>query len=99
MLRGIHQVFSTVFTLKKRRGRAVYNQCPSRQEITGSSPVPPIFAPILSGEPGLRELLEVLLGPEGRRRLELRDKTNDELFTLYDADLVLRVMQRCLKKS
>jgi len=31
--------------------------------------------------------------------LELRDKTNDELFTLYDADLVLRVMQRCLKKS
>jgi len=35
-------------------------------------------------------LLEVLLGPEGRRRLELRDKTNDELFTLYDADLVLK---------
>jgi hypothetical protein len=63
----------------------------STQEVTGSSPVPPIFAPILSGEPGLKELLEVLLGPEGRRRLELRDKTNDELFTLYDADLVLRV--------
>jgi integrase/recombinase XerD len=36
-------------------------------------------------------LLEAVLGPEGRRRLELRNKSNDELFTLYDADLLLRV--------
>jgi len=31
------------------------------------------------------------LGPEGRRRLELRHKSNDELFSLYDAELVLRI--------
>jgi hypothetical protein len=39
----------------------------------------------------MRELLEVLLGPEGRRRLALRDKTNEELFKLYKDDLVLRL--------
>lgn len=39
----------------------------------------------------LRELLETLLGPEGRRRLKLRHMTNDELFQLYDSDLVLRL--------
>jgi len=38
----------------------------------------------------LRELLEILLGPEGRRRLQLRHLTNDQLFQLYD-DLVLRL--------
>jgi len=27
-------------------------------------------------------LLEELLGPEGRRRLEVKNKTNEELFTL-----------------
>jgi len=31
-----------------------------------------------------------LLGPEGRRRLALKHKTNDELFTLYDAELILK---------
>jgi hypothetical protein len=40
---------------------------------------------------GLRELLEELLGPEGRRRLALKSKTNEELFTLYDAELILKV--------
>jgi hypothetical protein len=39
----------------------------------------------------LRELLEVLLGVEGRRRLMLRRMTNEELFQLYDSDLVLRL--------
>jgi integrase/recombinase XerD len=39
----------------------------------------------------LRELLEALLGPEGRRRLQLRHLTNDDLFRLYDDDLVLRL--------
>jgi site-specific recombinase XerD len=32
-----------------------------------------------------------MLGAEGRRRLRLRHLTNDELFTLYDSDLVLRL--------
>jgi len=60
------------------------------QEVTGSNPVSPILASVLNEELGLRELLEVLLGPEGRRRLELRHKTNEELFTLYDSELILR---------
>jgi integrase/recombinase XerD len=39
----------------------------------------------------LRELLEVLLGPEAKRRLMLRQLSNEELFRLYDGDLVLRL--------
>jgi len=39
----------------------------------------------------IRELLETLLGPEGKRRLRLRHMTNSELFQLYDSDLVLRL--------
>jgi hypothetical protein len=39
----------------------------------------------------IRKLLEALLGPEGRRKLALREKTNPELFELYDDDLVLRL--------
>jgi integrase/recombinase XerD len=61
------------------------------QEVTGSSPVPPTTVAVLSGEPGLRELLEALLGPEGRRRLALKNKTNDELFALYEAELILKI--------
>jgi hypothetical protein len=45
---------------------------------------------VLSEELGLRELLEELLGSEGRRRLALKNKTNEELFTLYDAELILK---------
>jgi integrase len=40
---------------------------------------------------GLRTLLEVLLGPEGKRRLKLRNLTNAELFKLYDSELVLHL--------
>ncbi|MBT7092424.1 MAG: tyrosine-type recombinase/integrase [Bacteroidetes bacterium] len=36
-------------------------------------------------------LLEAFLGPEGRRRLMLRQLDNEKLFTLYDSDLVLRL--------
>jgi integrase/recombinase XerD len=32
-----------------------------------------------------------LLGPEGRRRLELRYLANDKLFAMYEADLILRI--------
>jgi hypothetical protein len=39
----------------------------------------------------LRELLETLLGPEGRRRLKLRYMTNDGVFQLYDSELALRL--------
>ncbi len=61
------------------------------QEVTGSNPVSPTIAPVLSEELGLRELLEALLGTEGRRKLTLRHKTNPELFMLYDNELVLRI--------
>jgi hypothetical protein len=39
----------------------------------------------------LRELLLTLLGPEGRRRLELKNLSNDQLFPLYFGDLALRI--------
>jgi hypothetical protein len=39
----------------------------------------------------LRELLEVLLGPEAKRRLMLRQLSNEELFRLYGGDLALRL--------
>jgi integrase len=32
-----------------------------------------------------------MLGPEGKRRMALKDKTNEELFQLYDSDLILRL--------
>ena len=39
----------------------------------------------------MRELLEAVLGLEGRRRLMLRHLNNDNLFEPYDSDLVLRL--------
>ena len=38
----------------------------------------------------LRELMYILLGNKGRRHLELRQKTNDELFALYEGELAFR---------
>ncbi len=35
-------------------------------------------------------LIELLLSPEMKRTLELRNKTNPELFTLYDAELAFK---------
>ena len=70
------------------------------QEVGGSNPPPPTERevvtlsskkPPLLEELPLRELLITLLGEGGRRRLQLRRMTNDDLFELYDADLVLRV--------
>jgi hypothetical protein len=39
----------------------------------------------------LGELIEVLLGPEGRQRLMLRNLPNCELIRLYDSELVLKL--------
>lgn len=39
----------------------------------------------------IRELLEVLLGPEVRRRLMLRNLPNTELIRLYESELVLKL--------
>ena len=67
---------------------------PITQEVTGSNPVSPTIASALNFEHEqlpLRELLEALLGTEGRRRLALRHKTNEERFTLYDSELISRI--------
>ena len=66
-------------------------RCVDIAEVTGSSPVLPTIASVLSGELLLKELLEAVLGPEGRRRLMLRHLDNNDLFKLYDNDLVLRL--------
>lgn len=57
--------------------------------VSSSNPVPPTIASLQNEELSLRELLEILLRTEGKRRL--RHMTNEELFTLYDNDLVLRL--------
>jgi len=52
---------------------------------------PPVSNHLPSEDLPLRKLLEALLGPEGRRKLALRELTNPELLGLYDDDLVLRI--------
>ena len=42
----------------------------------------------------LREMMEVLMGKEGKRKLRLRHKGNPELFQLYDAQLILKHRSR-----
>ncbi len=55
------------------------NQCHIIAEVTGSNPVSPTTASLQNEELPLRELLEVLLGTEGKRRLRLRHMANEEL--------------------
>jgi integrase len=38
----------------------------------------------------LRQLLELLLGEDGKRKLRLRQMTNEQLFASYDSELVLK---------
>ena len=64
------------------------------QEVTGSSPVSPTIeekTPVLTDDLSLRELLEMLLTPEVKRKLRLRNLNGDELFLLYDSDLKLKI--------
>jgi len=63
--------------------RAAHNRL-----VPGSNPGEPIKSQVLAEELGIREILELLLGNEGRRKLTLRTKTNTELFSLYDGELV-----------
>lgn len=51
------------------------------------SPEPATFG---SEEFTLREMIEVIMGSEGKRKLRLRHKSNGELFDLYDGQLVIR---------
>jgi integrase len=58
--------------------------------VAGSIPAEPRTVDVLTEEFTIREMLEVLMGQEGKRKLRLRRKTNDELFALYDSQLVLK---------
>ncbi len=58
--------------------------------VVGSIPTEPRTFDVSDSDFDLREMLEVLLGAEGKRKIRLRRKTNEELFQLYGAQLALR---------
>jgi hypothetical protein len=58
--------------------------------VVGSIPTEPRTCDVLSENFSIQEMLEVLLGSEGKRKIRLRRKTNSELFQLYEAQLSLR---------
>jgi integrase/recombinase XerD len=58
--------------------------------VPGSIPGEPTKSQVLDELAGLRQLVEMLLGREGRRKLDLRNKSNEELFTLYEAEIFLK---------
>jgi len=62
-------------------------------KVVGSNPTPATKPTVLSGgieDLPVRELLLVLLGEAGQRKLRLRNLTNDKLFELWDSELVIR---------
>jgi len=62
------------------------------QEVTGSSPVPPTTSPVLlQQESSVLELLDIIYGPEIKRRLMVRRMSNDELFAKYQPELRLKI--------
>ena len=58
--------------------------------VVGSIPTEPRTCNLLTEDFSVKELLEMLLGSDGKRKLRLRHKTNAELFKLYDSQLVLK---------
>ena len=58
--------------------------------IVGSNPTGPIQSHVLPELLELREFLILLLGSDGKRRLELRQMRNSELFELYEGELAFR---------
>ena len=65
------------------------------REVTGSSPVLPTTTPVSAqnklAEPSILELLGILLGSDLRRRYNLRQMPNEEIFNKYYIQLRLRV--------
>ena len=62
--------------------------------VAGSNPAATTKVAALSAEfevIHLREILEMLLGEDGKRRLRFRQMTNEDLFASYDSELVLRI--------
>jgi hypothetical protein len=58
--------------------------------VAGSIPAEPRTCDVSDEKFDLGEMLEVLLGAEGKWKIRLRHKTNEELFQLYDAHILLR---------
>jgi len=56
--------------------------------VVGSNPSAATNVGILPEDLSLREVLGLLLGDEGKRRLRLRHLTNSQLFEAYDAQLL-----------
>ena len=61
-----------------------------KEEVRGSSPLSSTDSFRIEGLE-LRELPEVLLDTKAKRRLSLRHKTNEELFSLYEAELRVKL--------
>jgi hypothetical protein len=51
--------------------------------VAGSIPAEPRTCDVSTEELSVRDMLQMLLGPDGKRKLRLRHKTNSELFALY----------------
>jgi len=58
----------------------------------------PEKTPVLSEDLPIRELLELLLDERARRKMTLRQKSNEELFKLYEDELKLRISRGQLKE-
>jgi hypothetical protein len=60
---------------------SIPSRCADKTEVNGSRPLAPIFPQKVNGSPEdlpVRELLAILLAPEGRRRVENKFKTNGQ---------------------
>ena len=58
--------------------------------VVGSSPTEPRTSDVLTEDFSVKEMLEMILGTDGKRKLRLRRKPNSELFSLYDSQLILK---------
>ncbi len=58
--------------------------------VVGSIPTEPRTFDLSNVSVSILEMLEALMGTDGKRKLRLRQKTSDELFALYHSQLVLR---------
>ena len=94
-LTGIHQRCrikpekeSVVFLPRARSSgaeRSAHNRL-----VVGPNPTEPRTYDVLTEDFSVRDMLEMILGTDGKRKLRLRHKTNSELFALYDSQLILK---------
>ncbi len=57
--------------------------------VVGSIPTEPRSFALSNVSVCILDMLEALMGTDGKRKLRLRQKTSDELFALYHSQLVL----------